>query len=117
MATTTKYRIRAVIFYDTTAAGDFKWAMSGPSAPTLVRGSVQSCIAGGTPAFTVITTAATGSTTLAGTGTTGGLIQFDLIWHNNANNASFTFQFAQGTQTNDTGAIVRAGSYMEYAIA
>jgi hypothetical protein len=28
----------------------------------------------------------------------------------------FAIQFSQNTATNDTGAIVRAGSYMEYAI-
>jgi hypothetical protein len=119
MAAATKYRIRGVIFFDTTAAGDFKYTFVGPASPTLVRSELQAVIAGGTPAWAIIATAYPSSSgvALAGTGTTGGYIRFDFIVHNGSNVLNFAFQFAQNTQTNDTGAIVRAGSYMEYSIA
>jgi hypothetical protein len=60
---------------------------------------------------------AAGSTTLAGSGTTGGYVGFDMIFQNGSNAANFQLQFAQGTQTNDAGAIVRAGSYIEWSVS
>ena len=112
------YRLRGVVFFDTTAAGDFKYAFTAPAAPTLIRAELVDCIAGGTPAeLAAIATATPGSRSLAGAGTTGGYVEFRFIFQNGANVATFGFQFAQDTQTNDTGAIVRAGSWMEWAFA
>jgi hypothetical protein len=48
--------------------------------------------------------------------TSGGFIYFDIILHTNGA-GTFQFQFAQNTQTNDAGAQVLAGSYMEYSVA
>lgn len=119
MAASTKYRIRGRIFFDTTAAADIKYTFVGPASPTLVRGELIGTIAGGTPAATAISTAYPSSSgvALAGSGTTGGWISFDFIVQNGSNAGAFTFRFAQNTQTNDSGAIVRAGSYMEYNVA
>lgn len=116
MNASTKYRIRGIIFFDTTAAADYKFAFSAPSSPTLERWNLIRTVAGATPAEVAVATANPGTISLTGTGTTGGWIQFDIIIHN-LNSGTFKFQFAQNTQTNDTGAITRAGSYMEYAIA
>ncbi len=120
MAANTKYRVRGVIFYDTTATGDMKYTFVGPASPTLFRSEILATIAGGTPAFSAIATAYPSSSGVAliGTGTTGGQIVFDIIVHNGANaTPNFKLQFAQNTQTNDSGAQVLAGSYMEYAVA
>lgn len=117
MSAATKYRIKGVVFYDTTAAGDFKYGFIGPASPTLVRASRMDCAAGGTPAKRVTDVVIPGSTSLTGTAVNGGFIMFDMIFHNGVNSALFAFQFAQNTATNDTGAIVRAGSYMEFAVA
>jgi hypothetical protein len=117
MQANTNYRIRGTVFFDTTATGDFKYDFFAPSAPTLVRFSRYDCIAGGTPAPAAIDVATPGSTALAGAGTTGGYIRFEAIFQNAANAAAFAFQFAQNTATNDTGAIVRAGSWMEWSAA
>jgi len=116
MAASTKYRIRMKVFWDTTAAGDFKYGFSQPSSPTLIRNELITGVSGSTPAFAAIGTSLTTSTSLAGTGTTGGYLFLDCIYHNN-NAGTFKFQFAQNTATNDTGAIVRAGSYLEYQVA
>lgn len=119
MLANTKYRIRGRIYYDTTAAADFKYTFVGPASPTLVRSEIKAVAAGGTPAFAAVGTAYPSSTGVALTGNaaTGGFIEFDFVVHNGANAGTFQFQFAQNTQTNDTGAIVRAGSYLEYAAA
>jgi hypothetical protein len=37
--------------------------------------------------------------------------------HNGANASTAVFKFAQNVESNNSGAIVRAGSYMEYAVA
>lgn len=112
------YRIRGKIFWDTTANGDYKYTFVGPASPTLVRGEITAGIAGSTPAFSAILTAYPSSTgvSLAGTGTTGGYIFIDMIVKNGANAGTFKLQFAQGTASNDTGAINRAGSYLEWSI-
>jgi hypothetical protein len=116
MLASTNYRIRGKVFFDTTANGDFKYAMNAPSAPTLIRGVRTSCIAGGTPAELVVDVAAVGSTSLAGAGTTGGYVAFDFLHQNGVNAGLWSFQWAQ--DTSDAGnTIVRAGSYLEYAVA
>lgn len=116
MLASTKYRIRGKIFFDTTAAGDFKYAFAGPIAPTLVRGRIITCPAGGTPVETTIQTGLP-SGSLVGTGTTGGFIEFDFIFHNSTQTGNFRFQFAQDTATASESATRLAGSYMEYNVA
>jgi hypothetical protein len=119
MAANAKYRIRARIFWDTTAAADFKFTFIGPASPTLYRAELVAPIAGAAPAWAAVATAypAAAGVALVGTGTTGGFIVFEAIIHNGANAGAFKFQFAQNTATADTGAIVRAGSYLEWATA
>ena len=119
MAANTKYRIRAKIFWDTTAAGDFKYgfAQPTPTGATIMRVELIVGPAGSTPSFNSISTAITTSASLTGTGSTGGYLFLDCIYHNGANAGDFQFMFSQNTAQSDTGAIRRAGSYMEYSIA
>lgn len=120
MAASTNYRIRGVIFFDTTAAADFKYTFVGPASPVLVRHEISAVTAGGTPAGAAVGTAYPSATgvSLTGNAATGGFIRFDFVVQNGVNDTpNFRFQFAQNSATNDTGAIVRAGSYMEYAVA
>jgi hypothetical protein len=118
MLANTKYRIRGRIYFDTTATGDMKYTFVGPGSPTQLRSEIKAVTAGGTPAFAAVATAYPSSSgvALTGTGTTGGFIEFDFIVHN-LSAGSFKFQFAQNTQSNDSGVIVRAGSYLEYAVS
>jgi hypothetical protein len=114
MAASAKYRIRGVVFFDTTVAGDFKYAFTAPASPTLVRGERVDCAAGATPAARVIDTATPGSTSLtSGIASNGGFVRFDIVFHNGSNAGTFGFQWAQDTKTADAGANVLAGSYME----
>lgn len=119
MAANTKYRIRARVFFDTTAAGDFKYTLAGPASPTLVRAEGMINAPAVPPAFNAVATTypPAAGVAVVGTGTTGGWFALDMIVHNGPNAGTFAFQFAQNTATNDTGAIVRAGSYLEYAVA
>jgi hypothetical protein len=116
LAASTKYRIRGRIFFDTTAAGDFKFAFVFGGTVTLERWELVRTVPGAAPAEVAIGTANPGTIALTGTGTTGGWLSLDMVLHVNGS-GTFKFQFAQNSQTNDSGAIVRAGSYLEYAVA
>ena len=120
MAANTNYRIRGVVFFDTTAAGGFQYDFTAPGAPTLVRFQQASCKAGATAAFTAGLATVPGTTVLGtggvDAGTTKGFLAFDAIFQNGANAALFAFQFSQNVATVDTGAIVRAGSYIDFSI-
>jgi len=118
MTANTKYTIRMEVWFDTTAAGDFKWRHAGPTSPTLVRLRRQWIIPGGTAfaGIAVDTAFSAADLTLTGTGTNGGFIMLSGVVHTGANAGTFSFQWAQNSS--DAGnTIVRAGSYIDYAVA
>lgn len=115
MAANTKYEIRLVVFFDTGATPDFKYALVGPTSPTLTRFYRMRCVAGSAPSTLALNTALP-SESLTGTGTTGGYIEMVILWQNGANAGTFAFQWAQNTS--DVGATtVLGGSYLEYRVA
>lgn len=113
----TKYRVEGLIIADTTAAGDFKYSLTNPGSPTLIRYFESRAAAGATPAFTAPLAAYPAGVSLTATTSNGVYINFWSILHNGANAGNVAFQFAQNSTTNDAGATVRAGSYIKYAIA
>lgn len=115
MLANTKYSFRARIFFDTSAAADFKYRHSGPAAPTLVRIHRREVIAGGTADTTSTVDAAYSAAdiSLIGAGTTGGYIELDGVIHNGANAGDFVFQWSQDT-SNASNTTVLAGSYIEW---
>jgi hypothetical protein len=113
MVANTKYRVRAVVFFDTVSAADFKYGLAGPAAPTLVRCFRVHTDAGGVPSELALDTALPATVSLTGNGSTGGYVQFEMTFHNGANAATFAFQWAQNT-SNGSNTTVRAGSWMEY---
>jgi hypothetical protein len=113
MAAGTNYTIRIKIFFDTGATEDFKYALTGPAAPTYVRVRRHHVVPGSVVDTNGMDTAATASTSVAGTGTTGGFLEMDIVWQNGVNAATFALQWAQNT-SGATTTTVRAGSYMEY---
>ncbi len=119
LAAQTKYRVWGEVWFDTTAAADFKYTFVGPASPTLVRGLIHSAIPGAALTLPTPLTAypSASGVSLVGTGTTGGYLLYSFTIHNGANAGTFAFRFAQNTATADTGAIVRAGSYMSYGLA
>jgi hypothetical protein len=117
MAASTKYRIRFYVMFDCTAAGDFKYTLSGPASPTLVHIERLHVEAGGTSPARGMLVAYPANVALTGTGTAFGYVKADMIVHNGSNAGTFSFQFSQNSAQSDAGAIVLAGSYMEYSIA
>jgi hypothetical protein len=113
MAASTNYAIRITAYFDTGAAEDFKYALTGPAAPTYVRVRRKHVVPGATADVNGMDTAATASTAVTGAGTNGGFLDMDITWQNGANAGTFALQWAQ----NSSGAnatTVRAGSYVEY---
>lgn len=117
VSASTKYRVRGTIIADATAAGDFKYSITNPGSPTLIRYFESRAAAGATPAFTAPLAAFPAAVALTATTSNGIYITFDAIIHNGSNAGNVAFQFAQNSTTNDAGATVRAGAYIEYAIA
>lgn len=113
MAANAKYRITGRIFFDTTAAADFKYAFTGPAGATLIRFDRTHAAAGATPTDLVTDVVYPASTALTGTGTDGGKVKFEAIVHNGATAGLFAFQWAQNT-SNAGNTTVRAGSAIDY---
>lgn len=113
MAANTKYTIRLKVFFTTAAFPDFKYRVTGPASPTLVRRHITRAAGGNPPTMLAIGTAYdSADVPLAGPGAEG-IIDEEIIVHNGGTQADFKFQWAQNT-SNGTATIVRAGSYIEY---
>lgn len=114
VAATTNYAFRMRIFYGTAAAADFKYQLTGPNAPTLVRYQRHVILPGAT-IFTLIgvTNAFIDPHILANAGTTGGYVYIDGILHNGANAGNVTLQWAQNT-SDASNTDVYSGSYLEW---
>jgi hypothetical protein len=115
MAAATKYVVRGRIFFDTTAAGDFKWRHVGPASPTLVRVKRSSIDPAATAYgnIAVDTAYSAADITELSASTNGGFIEFEAIIHNGANAGNFEIHWAQNT-SDGGNTVVRAGSYLEY---
>lgn len=117
MLASAKYAVRGMIFFDTGATGDFKWRHVGPASPALVR-IFRQWIVPGTALFAglaVDTAFSAADLAVAGTGTTGGVVQVEGVVHNGANAGSFAFAWAQNT-SDVVATIVRAGSYLDWML-
>jgi hypothetical protein len=115
VAANASYVFEYRIFFDTTAAGDFKLALTGPASPTGIR-FYRSCVAPGATAFSSIgvSTALGSGLALTGTGTTGGYCEGRGILLNGANAGNVTVQWAQNTS--DAGSTsVLTGSTLHWA--
>jgi hypothetical protein len=115
MLANTKYRFRIDVFFDTTAAADFKYAWTGP-AFNLVR-ILKEYVVPSASAFSgtsVMLDYGIGEALLSA-GTNGGFFRATGIVHVGNASGQFAFQWAQ--QTSDPGnTIVRAGSSLEYVV-
>jgi hypothetical protein len=115
-ASNTKYHIRGRIYFDTSAAADFKYRFQNSGTTTLLRGLTIHVVPGtSTLVPTVETGAPTTTQAVTGTGTNGGYIEFDFILHQGATAGGFSFQWCQNT-SDASNTTVRAGSFLEYLI-
>lgn len=120
MAANKNYSIRLKVFFDLGAAAGadgFKYALTGPASPTLVRVQRRDFSPGAlSPTDYATDTAYTSSTALTASSTSGGWVEMDLIVQNGANSGTFAFQWAQNS-SNVANTTVRAGSSLSYLAA
>jgi hypothetical protein len=109
LAASTNYAIRIVVKYRSTAAGDFKWSLTGPASPTEVYGAEVGANTGATNTFEAYPT-----NVARLSGNSGATVMIiDVTVENGANAGTFSFDWAQNTS--DAGpTAVKAGSYIEY---
>lgn len=110
LAASTTYAIRIVVKLRSTAAGDFKWGLSGPASPTEVYGAlVGASIGNANQAFE----AYPANYQYVGSSSGAGLLVIEMTVENGTNAGTFSFDWAQNTS--DAGpTTVKAGSYIEY---
>jgi len=106
------YNFRFRVYYDTTATADFKWALSGPAAPVLIRGIYRAFPPGSTSETIGNFVGYPSATAITGTGTTSGYIELDFIVQNGANAGNLYFQWAQNTSDGGNTAVL-GGSLIE----
>ena len=106
------YAFRGRIFFETTAAADFKFRFVCSGALFYVKYTWYP--AGSTTGTVVVDTASPGTTVAAtGAGTVGGYIEFDGIAVIDGSDRAWGFQWAQNTST-AANTTVKAGSYLQY---
>lgn len=93
-----KYEYEFVVYFDTTAAGDFKIGLNGPASPAGVR-FFRFAIAPGATAFSAVgvTTVYNGGVAITGPGTTGGFAYCRGIVFNGPTAGDLALQWAQNT--------------------
>ncbi len=117
MLASTKYAVNATIFFDTTAAADFKWRHTGPASPTLVRIYRYWVLPGATSiaGLAIDTAFSSGDLAAAGSGTTGGFITIEGVIHNGVNAGDFGISWSQNVS--DAGnTSVLAGSVLNWKL-
>ena len=109
------YVFRAVVFFESPAAADFKCTTAGPASPTNVRIMRQAIAEGATAMSNVGVSTAFGTVlSITGTGTSGGYVEFNGVLDNGANAGTVSFQWAQDT-SNAGNTVVAKASYIEHA--
>lgn len=114
----TKYRFRFVVFFRSPDTPDFKFALSGPSSPTLLSARMSYAAAFGAVIhsrpfgqYSGLAASLTGSP--SGTENEGGFVIIEGVLHNGANSGTVAFQWAQNT-SDASNTTVLAGSYLEW---
>jgi len=115
MAANTWYRIKMMIFFDTTATADFKCDMgfTGVAGFATFRSYRSGCVPGSVPFALAPDVTNPAEQAFLGTGTTGGFAMFDVTCQTGANSGTFSFRWAQNTST-AANTTVLAGSYLQY---
>lgn len=116
VAANTAYAFRIAVFFTTTANGDFKYQLTGPASPSLVRLYRRAVVGGAsTPTLYVLDTAFVATDqALAGAGAEG-WFECTGVLVNGVNAGTVAFAWAQNTS--DAGnTIVRRGSFIEFRV-
>lgn len=96
------------------ATPDFKYRISGPTSPTLIRGMARVVQSSGTaPAARIINTYDSADQTITATSLFTANVEVDIYIENGANAGDFELLWAQNT-TDAASTRIEAGSYLEY---
>lgn len=106
VAANTVYDVRMIVKYRTTAAGDFKFGISGPAAPTEVSGGYNGRQSGGFEAYPTAEAVTQAADNAA-------MLHVEFTLENGANAGTVTFDWAQNT-SNAGPTTVKEGSYIQY---
>lgn len=113
------YAFRIHIHFTTTAAGDFKFAVTWAQTPARCNYSYHHIIPGATAGtaalFSGALVASGTAISMAGTGTTGGVVIIEGVFRAHATlTGNVNFQWSQNSVDNNPGLVVHAGSWLEY---
>ncbi len=108
-----KYAFRLNVFFDTTAAADFKYQIQGPSSPTIIRYLTRDVAPAATAMTVAVQTAFAASVSVLSASTNGGFVEISGILHNGTTAGRVSFQWAQNT-SDASNTTVRAGSWLEW---
>lgn len=113
LAATTPYRVRGTVWFDTSAAADFKYRFNYTTGTiTTFRARISHIVPGTTADVPLIETAfPTTTVSVVGAGTTGGWIEFDMYILTNAS-GTLIFQWSQNTSDASNTSV--QPSYLEY---
>ncbi len=106
------YAIRFKFWFDTAAAADFQWQLSGPSGGTL-RANGHWVVPNSTTHVDWRDTAFSTTHPITGSGTTGGFVQGEATFTNGSTGGVIAIQWSQNTSNAGTTQVL-AGSYLEY---
>jgi hypothetical protein len=122
MAANTKYRIRASISLLNGSGGGAQIGFVGPASPSVVSYNCISNVGGTSSVISSFfinpyySTTAYPASPLAWSGSgTSFWLTYDIYVSNGPSSGTFAFQFAQNTSS-ATASVLRAGSYLDYAI-
>ena len=108
------YAVEYVIFYNTPAAADFKYTLTGPASPTLVRIHGRVWDGSGSAVADAFNTAF-GTSNAVTSGNTDFILRIAAIVQNGATAGPVAFQWAQNT-SNASDTTVYAGSKLRFKL-
>lgn len=109
----TRYQFEVIAFYNTSTAADFVFAMSGPTAPTVLSLALYGIGPDDVAVGGIVTTAFGVRQSLGASAGNNGYAAVRGLIQNGANAGNIAFQFAQNTAVS-TACTVYAGSIMRY---
>jgi hypothetical protein len=114
MGANTNYLIRGVFMMQSEATPDFKFRISGPTAPTQIRGNLSIDSSATTPTSLILSAYSAADITILGATTYNAMVHFTISIKNGANAGAFEILWAQNT-SNAANTIMWGGpSYLEY---
>jgi hypothetical protein len=114
MEANTKYLIKGGFLMQSEATPDFKFRISGPAAPSFIRGNLTIDSSNATPVSSVISAYSASDITILGAGTYNAMVGFTIAVENGPNAGAFEILWAQNTSNAANTIVWRGVSHLEY---